>query len=544
MGYGMTPSRARLTTPSQTADFERQSGITQFTREKQMLFLDHLKHNCEIYSDRPAIVYVQPDRCEILTYGQLEITLQKTITYLRSLGVESGDRVALQLPRCLPFIYLHLAVMRLNAISLPLNPAYPKPELRYFLDDSQAKVVFADTTNQDTLEAIAPGLPALQTRIYLDHDPSAHFAALLADIHVRQVDLPTLPTDPMSTALMMYTSGTTGHPKGAEITHGNLTASIDALHSAWGWTNQDNLLHVLPLFHVHGLVVALHGALHAGATATLLPRFEPKLALDTLVRHGCTLFMAVPTLHKRLVDFPEAVAYDLRSVRLMTSGSDRLPDDLFWRFKEVFGHTLLERYGMTETGMNLSNPLLGERRVGSVGLPLPGVEARVVNPETLLAVPDGEVGELHIRGPHVFKGYWRKPEQTAQAFTADGWFKTGDLALREADGYFMLKGRLKDLIITGGLNVYPPEVELVLADHPAIASSAVVGCADAEWGEQVVAVIILKPGQSSTADNIIGYCRQRLAHYKVPKRVEFVDELPRNTLGKVQKAQLRALLCR
>jgi malonyl-CoA/methylmalonyl-CoA synthetase len=228
----------------------------------------------------------------------------------------------------------------------------------------------------------------------------------------------------------------------------------------------------------------------------------------------------------------------------MTSGSDRLPHDLFSRFQTVFGHTLLERYGMTETGMNLSNPLLGERRIGSVGLPLPGVEACVVDPETLRVVPDGEVGELHIRGPHVFKGYWRKPDETAQSFTADGWFKTGDLALREHDGYFMLKGRLKDLIITGGLNVYPPEVELVLADHPAVAASAVVGCADAEWGEQVVAVIVLKIGQSVTPDDIISYCRNHLAHYKVPRRVAFVDDLPRNTLGKVQKAQLRTLLCR
>jgi len=538
------PSRARLLTPPWAAEFENQRGMGRFTGEKQMLFLDQLKRNCEIYGDKPAIVYVQPDRCDTLTYGQLETTLQKTIGYLQSLGVEPGDRVALQLPRCLPFIYLHLAVMRLNAISLPLNPAYVEPELRYFLHDSQSKVLFADAANKDRVEGIAAGLPALETRLYLNHDPAAHFASLLADIQVSQADLPDFPTDRMSTALMLYTSGTTGYPKGAEITHGNLTANIDALQSAWGWRDDDNLLHVLPLFHVHGLVVALHGALNAGATTTLLPRFEPKLVLDTLVEQGCTVFMAVPTIHKRLVDFPDATAYDLRCVRLITSGSDRLPDDVFARFKEVFGHTLLERYGMTETGMNLSNPLQGERRVGSVGLPLPGVEARMVNPETLEVVPDGEVGELHIRGPHVFKGYWRKPEQTAQAFTGDGWLKTGDLALRESDGYFTLKGRLKDLIITGGLNVYPPEVELVLADHLAVAASAVIGCQNAEWGEQVVAVIVLKTGQNVTPEDIIGYCRKHLANYKVPKRVEFVDELPRNTLGKVQKARLRTLLCR
>jgi malonyl-CoA/methylmalonyl-CoA synthetase len=509
-----------------------------------MLFLDHLKRNCEIYGDKPAVVSVQPDRYDTLTYGQLEITLQKAIAYLRSLGVEPGDRVALQLPRGLPFIYLHLAVMRLNAISLPLNPAYPETELHYFLSNAQAKVLFTAATHKDRVEAVAPDLPALETRIYLNHEPSAHFASLLADISSSETNLPDLPTDPMSTALMLYTSGTTAYPKGAEITHGNLTTNINALHSAWGWRADDNLLHILPLFHVHGLVVALHGALNAGATTTLLPRFEPKLVLDTLVEHRCTVFMAVPTIHRRLVDYPEAAAYNLRSVRLITSGSDRLPDDLFGRFQEVFGHTLLERYGMTETGMNLSNPLHGERRVGSVGLPLPGVEARVVNPDTLQIVPDGEVGELQIRGPHVFKGYWRKPEQTTQSFTADGWLKTGDLALRESDGYFILKGRLKDLIITGGLKVYPPEVELVLAAHPAVAASAVIGCVDREWGEQVVAVIVLKTGQSATPDDIISYCRKHLANYKVPKRVEFMDDLPRNALGKVQKAQFRTVLCR
>ena len=230
-------------------------------------------------------------------------------------------------------------------------------------------------------------------------------------------------------------------------------------------------------------------------------------------------------------------------MRLLTSGSDRLPDDLFAGYQRTFNVTLLERYGMTETGMNLSNPLHGERRVGSVGLPLPGVSARVVDPQTENPLPDGEVGELQIKGDHVFAGYWRQPEKTAEAFSVDGWLRTGDLALREPDGYYTLKGRAKDLIISGGLNIYPPEVELALMEHPAVAAVAVIGCPDHEWGEGVVAVIVPRAGQVIDPDQISEFCRQRLASYKVPRRVEIVDALPANALGKVQKAKLRAKIC-
>jgi malonyl-CoA/methylmalonyl-CoA synthetase len=230
-------------------------------------------------------------------------------------------------------------------------------------------------------------------------------------------------------------------------------------------------------------------------------------------------------------------------MRLITSGSDRLPDEVFLGFQRTFGYTLLERYGMTETGMNISNPLDGERRLGSVGLPLPGVEARVVDPETGQNLPDGHVGELQVRGPNVFKGYWRQPEKTTEAFTPDGWFKTGDLGLREPDGYFTLHGRAKDLIITGGLNVYPPEVERALAGHPAVAACAVIGCPDSEWGERVTAAVVLNAGQSVTAEELIAYCRERLAAYKSPRAIFIRQDLPRNAMGKVQKALLREEIC-
>jgi malonyl-CoA/methylmalonyl-CoA synthetase len=506
-----------------------------------MLFLTKLQQYGRSQPDKIAMDYLQAERTETVTYGQLEAHVQQTMAYLQSLGLQSGDRVALQLPKCLPFVYLHLAIMRLGAVTLPLNPGYPQSELSYFLADSGASLFFVEATAHGKLTSLLAEITSLKKMIALQAEMPDFFLELIAQVPLG--DLVQPPGDPDLTALMIYTSGTTGRPKGAQISHGNLTANLNSLHQAWGWREDDILLHVLPIFHVHGLVVALHGALNAGATVVLLPKFTPEQALATMVQRECTVFMAVPTIHKRLVDFPGAYDFDLSHMRLLTSGSDRLPDDLFLKFQETFGHTLLERYGMTETGMNLSNPLHGERRVGSVGLPLPDVQARIADPITDKPLPDSEVGEVQIRGPHVFKGYWQMPKKTADSFSEDGWLRTGDLGLREADGYFTLKGRSKDLIISGGLNIYPPEVELVLVEHPAVAACAVIGCLDDEWGERVTAVVVLKRGQSSTAEAIIAYCREHLASYKAPRKVVFVEELPSNALGKVQKARLRAALC-
>jgi len=257
----------------------------------------------------------------------------------------------------------------------------------------------------------------------------------------------------------------------------------------------------------------------------------------------CSVFMAVPTIHQRLLDVPDANQFDLSQVRLITSGSDRLPDEVFTGFQQTFGYTLLERYGMTETGMNCSNPLRGERRLGSVGLPLAGVEVRIVNQENDQRLPDGEIGEVQLRGPNIFKGYWKQPEKTAESFTADGWFRTGDLGFLETDGYITLCGRSKDLIISGGLNIYPPEVERVLAEHPAVAACAVIGCPDREWGERVTAAVVLNRGESVSGQDLIAFCRERLAAYKSPKSIVFREDLPRNAMGKVQKAELRKTVC-
>ena len=499
------------------------------------MFLDTLLRNCAELGDKTAVAFIDgPSR----SYRELGADVRRCAGFLLDIGIQPGDRVAAQLPKCLPFITLHLATMRIGAIFLPLNPAYPAAETRYFLGDSGACVLFTDAGKRDVINQIADELPDLKTTYFLDDDG---FDELIK--RGESTPLPALPSDPKQTAMMLYTSGTTSRPKGALITHGNLTANIAALREAWGWRADDNLLHGLPIFHVHGLVVALHGALHAGASAYLLPAFDAARTLDLLMSRRFSVFMGVPTMHRRLYDQAAGKAHDLSFMRLLTSGSDRLPDDLFFGYQRVFNVTLLERYGMTETGMNLSNPLHGERRVGSVGMPLPGVSARVVDPASDKDLPDGQVGELQIKGAHVFAGYWRQPRKTAEAFTDDGWLRTGDLALRESDGYVTLKGRAKDLIISGGLNIYPPEVELVLMEHEAVAACAVIGCPDEEWGERVVAAVVPKAGYRLNEAELVACCREQLAAYKAPRRVIFVDELPSNALGKVQKAKLREALC-
>jgi len=499
------------------------------------MFLDVIAENCRAQPHKTAIQFLDG---AAVSYAQLDETSRRSAHYLRDLGVEAGDRVAVQLPKCLAFLYLHLATMQIGAVFLPLNPDYPPAELQYFLADAGARLFFADKTKAPALTEMVASLPTLQAAIFID--AKAPWQHRVGGYPSTPMSLPSVPEQ---TAMMLYTSGTTSRPKGAEITHGNLSANISALHAAWGWHRSDRLLHALPIFHVHGLVVALHGALHAGASALLCPRFDAAQVLDLLQSRRFSVFMGVPTMHRRLYALAGGRRIDLSHLRLMTSGSDRLPDELFFGYQKTFNITLLERYGMTETGMNLSNPLQGERRVGSVGLPLPGVAARISDPETGAPLADGLVGALEIKGAHVCKGYWQQPEQTAAAFTHDGWLRTGDMALRAADGYYTLKGRAKDLIITGGFNVYPPEVELVLMQHPGVAACAVIGCADAEWGEQVLAAVIAQPGASLRAPALRAFCRERLAGYKVPRRVAFLDELPRNALGKVQKAKLRANLC-
>lgn len=511
-----------------------------------MSFLNSFTENVRKYPDKAALEFIDPP-LQRVTYAELDDLVLHTMGYLQNLGIQPGDRVALQLSKCLEFILLHLATIRLRAIVLPLNLAYPPDELKYFLEDSGAKLFFALEVNKEKIQPILSQLPELKECIFLDPSKPDLFNSLISNLQPAEPSQITNLQSPISslsnTAIIIYTSGTTGRPKGAEITHGNLKSNLDALHTAWGWQPEDILLHVLPIFHVHGLFVALHGALNAGATTLLMRDFDARKTLQTLVDRKCTVFMAVPTIHNRLLDVSDAKNFDLGHVRLITSGSDRLPDEVFTGFQQTFGHTLLERYGMTETGMNCSNPLHGERRIGSVGPPLPNVNVRIVNSETDELLPFGEIGDVQLRGPNIFKGYWNQPGKTSASFTADGWFRTGDLGYLEADGYLTLCGRSKDLIISGGLNIYPPEVERVLVEHPAVNACAVIGCPDREWGEKVTAVVVLHKGESVSGAELIAFCRERLAAYKSPKSIIFKDDLPRNAMGKVQKAELRREAC-
>jgi malonyl-CoA/methylmalonyl-CoA synthetase len=428
---------------------------------------------------------------------------------LAAAGVGPRDRVVVSAEASLDHVVAYVGVLRLGAVALPLNGAYRAPEIRHIVGD--AEIAAAVTDDVDRGRWIAAAAPAaVVTPPDLSGLPPAGRAPASLDTATGD--------DP---ALLVYTSGTTGAPKGAVLRHANLLASAEAVALAWRWAPDDRLVLALPLFHMHGLGVGLHGTLTAGASAVLLPRFDPADVLAR-IRAGGTMFFGVPTMWHRLAAAQGAEA--LARLRLGVSGSAPLPADLHAAVAAVAGRPPLERYGMTETVMLVSNPYDGERRAGSVGFPLPGVDVRLA---------DG--GEIEVRGPNVFAGYWRRPEATAGSFR-DGWFRTGDLGAVDPDGYLRIVGRAKELIISGGFNVYPREVEEVLLAHPGVMDAAVVGAPDAEWGERVCAFVVAEPGV--TDRDLADWCGSRLAPYKRPRRWERVDEVPRNALGKVVRHAL------
>jgi malonyl-CoA/methylmalonyl-CoA synthetase len=411
-------------------------------------------------------------------------------------------------------VVTHVACLRSGLVVVPANTGYRSEELAHIIADSEPRAAVVDDAERagwclqagrENLLVTEPGVP-------------------LPDGSVPALDAAVVSAG--SPALIGYTSGTTGRPKGAVLTHGNLLASVEALLLAWRWTSDDRLVLALPLFHMHGLGVGLHGTLAAGASAVLVPRFGVDAVLDAAATHQATLFFGVPTMYSRLVESPRAA--ELRQLRLCVSGSAPLPADLHRRLEEASGQRVLERYGMTETVMLVSNPYEGERRPGTVGLPLPGVELRLS--------PDR--GEVLVRGPNVFGGYRNRPESDREAFTDDGWFRTGDLGALDADGYLTLVGRAKELIISGGFNVYPREVEDALRRHTAVVDAAVVGTADPQWGEIVTAYV--ETCAAVTGEELTAFVGEHLAAYKRPRHVWLVDALPRNALGKVQKHLLEA----
>ncbi|MBI5016289.1 MAG: AMP-binding protein [Deltaproteobacteria bacterium] len=479
------------------------------------------------------------------TYAAFDHEVERYAAALSSLGIGTGDRVALQLPKRVEFLFLHFATLSLGAITLPLNSDYRAEEVAYFLSDSGSSLFVTDRERFARVADALTGLGALRV-LLADGNEGSAAGSLGAALANAPTDF-RRPYDAVGddTAMICYTSGTTGRSKGAMITHRNLVANLLSLQEAWQWTDRDVLLHVLPLFHVHGLNVATHGSLHAGGTLIMDEKFEPRRAWEALERERCTLLMAVPTVYQRLMSEWEALERkpDLGRMRVFISGSAPLSDNLFHRFEAATGFRILERYGMTETGMNTSNLIDPAGRVAkSVGYPLPGVAIRVVGPDGADVRP-GDVGEVWIRGDNVFKGYWEMPEKTAESF-AGAWFRSGDLGYQDpADGgRLFLVGRGKELIITGGYNVYPKEIENVLESHEAVKEAAVIGLPDEDFGEKVVAFVAPKEGTDLPPEaELIALCRGKLAGYKCPKQIHPIPALPRNAMGKIQKNRLTGL---
>ena len=464
------------------------------------------------------------------SYADVEATTARLVHRLAELGAQPGDRVSAQVEKSPEAVLLYLACLRGGFVFLPLNPAYANEELAYFIGDAEPAVHVSAPSRASEAEQLAkpPGCVAT-----LD---AAGGGDLLEGLAALLAAAPPVDCSDDAAAVILYTSGTTGRSKGAVLSHGNLAANAEALHTAWGFEANDTLLHVLPVFHAHGLFVALNTTLWNATGMHFLPRFETDDVLRWLPES--TVMMGVPTHYTRLLADDRFGRESCAGVRVFVSGSAPLLEPTFEEFRRRTGQTILERYGMTETGMNTSNPLDGERVPGSVGPPLPGVECRV-RAEDGAALLAGEVGVLEVRGPNVFREYWRMPDKTASEFRDGGWFVTGDLARIDERGYVHLVGRAKDLIISGGLNVFPKEVERVLDDAPGVVESAVFGLPDDDFGEAVCAAIVAEAPDAVDPSEVVAAARERLANYKVPKRVFVVDALPRNAMGKVQKNRLR-----
>ncbi len=485
-------------------------------------------------------VAVQTDEGLQYSWLDLERSTAMVANLLQSLGLPEGSRVAVQVEKSVEALILYLATLRAGYVFLPLNTAYQSAEIEYFIGNAEPAVVVCSGANFAWVSKIA-FKAGTQHVFTLNEDRTGSLldrAALQSDRHTpvqRRAD---------DLAAILYTSGTTGRSKGAMLTHGNMLSNALTLKDYWGWKKGDVLIHALPIFHVHGLFVAIHGALINGSKMIWMAKFDPKRVISYMQQ--ATVFMGVPTLYVRMLAEPSLNKAAVQNMRLFVAGSAPLLIETFTEWQERTGHTILERYGMSETAMLTSNPYAAdkryakqfERRGGTVGFPLPGVTLRVRGDDGQ-DMPVGEIGGIQVKGPNVFKGYWRMPEKTAEEFTPDGFFKTGDVGKVDERGYVTIVGRSKDLIISGGYNVYPAEIEGYINDMKGVAESAVVGVPHPDFGEVGVAVVTLKPGASVQPEAVLAELKAKLANFKIPKRCFVVPELPRNTMGKVQKNLLR-----
>jgi malonyl-CoA/methylmalonyl-CoA synthetase len=467
-----------------------------------------------------------------ITYGDLIARTGQVANVLVARGVKPGDRVAAQTEKSVAGLVLYLATVRAGAVYLPLNTAYTLNELDYFITDAEPSVVVCDPSRANGLGAIAAKVGAKVETLGSDGKGSLTEAADKA-----ATEFATLVRNNDDLAAILYTSGTTGRSKGAMLTHDNLASNSLTLVDYWRFTDKDVLIHALPIYHTHGLFVASNVALFARASMIFLQKFDPEAIIKLMAR--ATVLMGVPTFYTRLLQNPALNKDTTGHMRLFISGSAPLLAETHREWEARTGHAVLERYGMTETNMNTSNPYDGQRVAGAVGHPLPGVSVRVTEPETGKVLPAEEIGMIEVRGPNVFKGYWRMPEKTKSEFRDDGFFITGDLGKIDAKGYVHILGRGKDLVISGGFNVYPKEIESEIDAMPGVIESAVIGVPHADFGEGVTAVVVCNKGAGVTEAAVLKALDGRLAKFKMPKRVFVVDELPRNTMGKVQKNVLR-----
>lgn len=501
--------------------------------------ISRLNHSFSSFSRRKAITFYRDGRFEAtLTYGELEMQVASFTVHLSSYTLKKENRVILIMEKSLVWVVAYLALLRLGIVSVPLNPGFKKRELEYLIGDAQPALILSDAVKKKEIKEIAPDLPLL---IMDEARPSVVEKGGEQGL-IKPDPVKINRDDPL---LMVYTSGTTGNPKGAVLTNENLCHDAANIISVWEITQKDVLCHALPLFHIHGLCFALHTALIAGAHVIMLDKFLPGPVLERLLSKTpgakVSMFMAVPTMYTRLIDHIGTGTYDFTHLRLLTSGSAPLLENTFEKIKTIFGKTPVEREGMSETGMNFSNPVHGEKKPGSIGIPLPNVAVRVVDTETRKDVEPGRVGELWIKSRSITKGYWNKPEQTAKAFEHN-WFKTGDLGYVDEKGYYYLTDRIKHIIISGGENVSAKEVETVINSISGVKESAVVGIPDDKWGEAVASMVQLETGANISRDVLYDHCRKYLHAYKIPKQVVFSRSLPKNTMGKVLKEKVKKII--
>jgi malonyl-CoA/methylmalonyl-CoA synthetase len=459
------------------------------------------------------------------TYGQLDDLSARFASVLRSYGVEAGDRIVVQVDKSVGAMALYLGCLRVGAIFVPLNTAYTAAEVDYFLGDSEPRLFVTRSLRDAAADHV----------LVMGTTPDS---PLWAEALAAEPDRVIAPRTASDIAAILYTSGTTGRSKGAMLSHGNLTSNAQELNRLWGFTPEDVLLHALPVFHVHGLFIALHTAFLSAATTIFVPSFDAAQVKALLPK--ATVLMGVPTFYTRLLALPDFGAQDCGSVRLFISGSAPMLAETHRQFEARTGQIVLERYGMTEAGIITSNPLDGERVAGTVGYPLPGVDLRIAD-EQGQPLPHDTPGVIEIKGPNVFGGYWRMPEKTAQEFRDGGWFITGDVAVQSPDGRVTIVGRAKDLIISGGYNIYPKEIESVLDAVAGVAETAVIGVPDPDFGESVVALVVAEKTVAPSLADLEACVREQLARFKHPRKIILVEDLPRNAMGKVQKNLLRDL---